>query len=489
MEPFSLALGVLTVVQTSYQAVQTLYDFTKTVKGAREEIQSLTREAHSLYGVLHRINEDLKDPKIAAYVAKNPALERDLAALKEPLKDLESRIEELMVKLKKNTDQGTDGQRTLNSVRWYFVKDAVNSMRNDLAYTTKSANLAFAGFNYTETIRKNAEQDVLPVPSENRSPSPLGAQLVELQKQGGALRRAARDGDVRAIELLLNAGVPVDSKNREGRTALSSAAEFGNIETVELLLKRKAFVNAASNEIKEGNWYKRAEGKRTPLHWAAVSGHILVAGKLLDAEANIESTTCNQRTPAVEAAQAQHFKTVSFLLERGADINAKTYYGWTMIHTAASTGKMDLAELLLSRGANVEAVYRGTWHGEGKGEIGATHQHPLHYATRPSRRPNPDETAMIELLIAKGGAKLSAQDSEGATPVHYVVRTKWEAALKVLLRHATVADLATKDASGDTAFDHATKLGNDVILDLMKATQDMKPSPNRSLLRQEETYP
>ena len=447
MDPFAIALGVFAVVQTAAQAAETLYDFAKTIHDAPEEIQSLVREARSLHVVLTNINTALKEPKVAAYISKKPDVEKNLASLEEPLKQCEERIVEFIMKLEKVTDRCVDGMRTIKRIGWVFAKKDVNATRDELARTRESATFAFSGFSYVENLKRSAESRELQSPPEKGNLS-LDDQLSELQNQGSTLRRAARDGDTRAIALLLDAGAPVDSKNVEARTALSFAAEYGNMDATRLLLERQAFVNAASNEIKEGNYYKRSESKRTPLHWAAVGGHILVAGILLDWGANIEAVTNSQRTPVQEAATANRFKTVGFLLGRGANVNARTYFGWGLLHTATSSGKLDLAELLLSRGADVEAAYTGTWQGEGKSDIGATHQHPLHYAIRPTRRPNPDETAMIELLVEKGGAKILAQDNMGATPMHYAVRSQWTAAVRVLLKHASVADIAIKDAFG-----------------------------------------
>lgn len=270
MDPFSLALGVLAVVQTSAGAVKTLYDFAQTVQHAPDEIRSLTREANSLYGVLRSIDEALQEPKIAAYVCKSPGVEKDLSSLKDPLKHCQKRIGELMVSLEKCTDREVNGSRSTNW-RWPFKKGDVNVARSELAQARDIATFAFSGLNFVENLRKNANEGSLEVQRQKATPSPLSAQVEELQKQGEMLRNAAKDGNVEALQLLLGSGTPVDSKNQEGRTALSFAAEYGNIEAAKLLVERKAFVNAPSNVIEEptANRFKTAEGKRTPLHWAA----------------------------------------------------------------------------------------------------------------------------------------------------------------------------------------------------------------------------
>lgn len=293
MDGISLALGVLTVIQTAATAAETLYDFAKTVHDAPDEVKSLTREANSLYGVLRRIDEALNEPTIVAYVRNNPNIERDLAGLEEPLRQCAKRIGELLVKLEKNTEHTGDGnQRAMKAFRWYIVKDDVISTRSEVAQARDVATFSFSGLNFVQNLRQRAAQQTVEASFEKRTPS-ASTSVSTLQQQGSDLRRAARDGDKRLVELLLVEGAPVDSRNREGRTGLSLAAEYGYIDIVRLLLDYKATVDARSYEAKEGNSFKRAEGKRTPLHWAAIGGYLPIANLLLDTRANIEARTVN----------------------------------------------------------------------------------------------------------------------------------------------------------------------------------------------------
>lgn len=55
-----------------------------------------------------------------------------------------------------------------------------------------------------------------------------------------ALHCASEIGHPEIVQILLVAGVPIDSKDKKGRTALHRAAERGHTDIVEFLLKRLA---------------------------------------------------------------------------------------------------------------------------------------------------------------------------------------------------------------------------------------------------------
>jgi hypothetical protein len=113
----------------------------------------------------------------------------------------------------------------------------------------------------------------------------------------------------------------------------------------------------------------------------------------------------------------------------------------TALHAAAAGYRVEIAKMLLAAGADVNAAKN---HRRGQ---------PLHYAAD-GYSENPDwdpkrQVAMIRLLL-DAGADISAQDKNGATPLHRAVRTRCAAAVKCLLDSG--ADATIRNLPGSTPF-------------------------------------
>jgi ankyrin repeat protein len=74
-----------------------------------------------------------------------------------------------------------------------------------------------------------------------------------------ALVRAAANGKTHAVALMLQLGIPIDTRGDDGATALHAAAYAGSADTVRLLLENGADIGAC-----DSTW------NSTPLEWAAV---------------------------------------------------------------------------------------------------------------------------------------------------------------------------------------------------------------------------
>ncbi|XP_016398403.1 ankyrin repeat domain-containing protein 50-like [Sinocyclocheilus rhinocerous] len=144
-----------------------------------------------------------------------------------------------------------------------------------------------------------------------------------------------------AILLIEKGGVPLESKDAEGRTALHVAAWRGDLEGIELLLKYGADPNA------------RDLDGRPPLHSVAWRGHAAAGRLLLRAKGLNVDLACKQQgaTALSIAAQEGHAETVAMLLEKGAEPDHVDRYGRSPVKVAGKQGNFTIVRLLESYGA------------------------------------------------------------------------------------------------------------------------------------------
>ncbi|KAK1169625.1 ankyrin repeat domain-containing protein 50 [Acipenser oxyrinchus oxyrinchus] len=164
-----------------------------------------------------------------------------------------------------------------------------------------------------------------------------------------ALRSAAWGGHAEAVRILLEAGAEVDGSDSEGRTALRAAAWGGHEEILCTLLDYGAQVDQPDRE------------GRTPLIAAAYMGHKEAVELLLDHGAQVDVQDSDGRTAlsvaalcVPSAAGLGYCEVVSLLLERGADPGHKDRDGMTPLLLAAYEGHAEVVELLLEAGADVD---------------------------------------------------------------------------------------------------------------------------------------
>ena len=136
---------------------------------------------------------------------------------------------------------------------------------------------------------------------------------------------AAKSGDLKQVEALLAAGVPVDSASKDEESALHLAAEVGNDKLVELLVK------AGANIEKKNNY------ERTPLWVAAKSGKRGAAQRLIEAGAKMNSPDkLEGQTPflACIGRRTEQREMMRLLAKHGADLRAIDQYGRSALSLA-----------------------------------------------------------------------------------------------------------------------------------------------------------
>ena len=198
---------------------------------------------------------------------------------------------------------------------------------------------------------------------------PLGAVA-----ENPGLVGAAEAGDTTALRRLLDAGVPVDTRDARHRTALLAATHANRIDAARLLIERGADVNAQDMM------------QDSPFLYAGAQGRLEILRMTLAAGADLKSTNRYGGTALIPAAHHGHVETVRELLKTKIDIDHVNRLGWTAL---------------------LEAIILG--------DGGAAH------------------TEIVRLLVAHG-AKLQLADAQGVTPLAHAEQRRQRAIAEILRR-------------------------------------------------------
>ena len=239
-----------------------------------------------------------------------------------------------------------------------------------------------------------------------------GAQVVALATQFGqvssmALHEAAKWGLGGDVHALLDAGTPVDGRNRAGKTALLEAAtpwhrgDASNI--VRMLLKAGADVAGTDHE------------GQTALDAAASAGQLESCRALLEAGATVLRVDPLGQTALTQAAFGGHAEVAGLLIDSGAEVNAASHQGQTALHVAAFSGHTEVLHVLIEAGADVNArdVQQGT---------------ALHFAAF-------NNHMEVARMLIEAGADVDARELGGSTALQLASEGKADVRLMALLGH------------------------------------------------------
>ncbi|HVI59707.1 MAG TPA: ankyrin repeat domain-containing protein [Luteimonas sp.] len=169
------------------------------------------------------------------------------------------------------------------------------------------------------------------------------------------LPAAAIVGDRDAVRRLLDLGLPVDTADAQGCTALLRAAGGGHRETIELLLERGA------------DPQRTAHTGATPLSAAVSMRQGEIVDRLLAAGATLEQRLPGEVTVLMLAAALGLPDLCARLLTAGANVHAADAQGLTPLHCAALYGftardrarLLALFDTLLLAGAEADVAAAG----------------------------------------------------------------------------------------------------------------------------------
>ncbi|MDQ1355397.1 MAG: hypothetical protein QG657_5707 [Acidobacteriota bacterium] len=272
------------------------------------------------------------------------------------------------------------------------------------------------------------------------------------------LHRAAQNGRLQMIELLITKGLHIDERSHDGNklTPLHLAACENQIDTVALLLEKGADIDAVSKGAQYKEW--------SVLAFACWNNHKDMVELLIRKGVSL-------KPPALWCAVYRGNKgIVELLLAKGAVVEDTGSKAWEPLHVAVEKGYGDLVQLLLEHGADVNRRYYGN-------------RIPLHEITYWKK----DHVEITRLLLAYG-AEVNAGDSYRDTPLHKAAREGLTGTASLLLEKGARLDIIND--MEQTPLDLADHEGRQAVvrllLSLHSTTKKGDPAAVKDLIK---TYP
>src|ERR1700682_566877 len=135
----------------------------------------------------------------------------------------------------------------------------------------------------------------------------------------------------------------IASKKKAMDIDIFEAASLGRLDRLKQCFRDDA--SAINSRSKDGF---------TALHFACFFGQPDAARLLIESGAAVDTVAANPTTvmPLHSAASARNLDAARVLLEHGAPVNARQQAGWVPIHAAAQNGDRPMVELLLKHHAD-----------------------------------------------------------------------------------------------------------------------------------------
>jgi len=251
----------------------------------------------------------------------------------------------------------------------------------------------------------------------------------------GKLFKACAKGDTAAVKALIesNGKLDLSTMDDEGNTPLHWAAVGGHVELVKVLLQFGANV-----EIKSRDGF-------TPMHSVAQEDHKAVLQVLVEKGANVNAVNSddNNNTTLHYAACWGAVECTKLLIANGALIDARASDQSTPLSFAAEKGHLSIAKLLIDAGANIESKNDP----EEKG--GAT---PLLLASHNG------QIEVVKLLVSKG-ANVKEKTIDGLNCLHLAIRSGSDNEELTKVLAGSHCEVNGKTNNGDTPLHYASYMG------------------------------
>lgn len=241
-----------------------------------------------------------------------------------------------------------DGAR----VRWLLERCGAdvegNPERFAKVYTPLHAACAHA--------RVGAARALMDAGADLRAATYEGHSTLHLALRAGSIvpeRHLRAPGGQLALELM-SRGAPLTGVDRHGYTPLHCAALNGHVAVIHALVSVGVPVNSVSD--RPGGGGNASGWGTTALYCALTAAEPDAALALLERGADARAVVPHCSWSCLHAAAHRGVTSlVDELLRRGADINGRQNQGYTPLHMALSERRLETAALLVARGADVHA--------------------------------------------------------------------------------------------------------------------------------------
>jgi ankyrin repeat protein len=156
-----------------------------------------------------------------------------------------------------------------------------------------------------------------------------------------ALMLAVHNKQIEAVNTLIQLGADVNIKQDNGVTAFMVASFTSQLDIIRILIKAGAEIDATSNT------------GSSALIIAVINGETKIIEVLVSLGANIEQADSNSRTPLIMAAMRGQLKIIKKLVDLGANIHAKGNDGMDSLMIATRWGHVNIVQHLIESGANI----------------------------------------------------------------------------------------------------------------------------------------
>lgn len=159
-------------------------------------------------------------------------------------------------------------------------------------------------------------------------------------RMSSAIHRAAFEGKVVDLKMLLSSGTDIEARTGDGDTPMMTAATQGHLAIVRIFCEHHGAAVNAMDQYGD-----------TALHRAARFFEIVQV--LLACGALVNTTNSSGDTPLHSAAWHGDVRVMRLLVGHRADVDARGHDGERPLAVAARRGKLDAVRFLLERGGAV----------------------------------------------------------------------------------------------------------------------------------------